>query len=89
MPNGKSGDHPVTDIVIHHRPIFSPTIDGLVVELDGLGLWTGAIAWEWMYTTYWDWKKCLQTGGEVERQRFLDHMFDVLSRERSRLSRSV
>lgn len=33
MPNGKPGDHPYTDIVIHNWEVFGEEIDGLVCEL--------------------------------------------------------
>ena len=33
MPNGKPGDHPFTDIVHHHRPVYSRAADDLVREL--------------------------------------------------------
>jgi len=33
MPNGKSGDHPYTDIVVHGRRVYSPTADALVREI--------------------------------------------------------
>ena len=33
MPNGKSGDHPLTDILHHGAEVFGPAIDGLVREL--------------------------------------------------------
>jgi len=33
MPNGKPGDHPYTDIVIHNWEVFGEEIDGLVREL--------------------------------------------------------
>lgn len=37
MPNGKPGDHPITDILIHHRRMFSATIDSLIEEIVRLG----------------------------------------------------
>lgn len=36
MPNGKVGDHPYTDIVIHRRDVYSSTADALVREIAGL-----------------------------------------------------
>lgn len=33
MSNGKHGDHPLTDILIHKIPVFSPSVDKLVVEI--------------------------------------------------------
>ena len=30
MPNGKPGDHPYTDIVVHRRSVYSPRVDDLV-----------------------------------------------------------
>ena len=37
MPNGKPGDSPYTDVVIHDREVYSPEIDDLIRELDALG----------------------------------------------------
>jgi hypothetical protein len=37
MPNGKLGDHPLTDILIHNRRTFSAEIDALIVDIVGLG----------------------------------------------------
>ena len=36
MPNGKVGDHPYTDIVIHGRDVYSAKADALVREIAGL-----------------------------------------------------
>ena len=36
MPNGKPGDHPLTDIHIHHLPIFSRDVDILIEEISAL-----------------------------------------------------
>jgi len=33
MPNGKPGDHPLTDILVHKRKVFDPSVDRLVREL--------------------------------------------------------
>jgi hypothetical protein len=33
MPNGKIGDHPITDILIHNRSVFSREIDGLIRKI--------------------------------------------------------
>ena len=30
MPNGKPGDHPYTDIVVHARGVYSEAVDDLV-----------------------------------------------------------
>ncbi len=37
MVNGKVGDHPLTDILFHHQPVFPPIVDALVREVHGLG----------------------------------------------------
>jgi hypothetical protein len=37
MPNGKPGDHPITDILVHHRRVYSETADALVREIAALG----------------------------------------------------
>jgi hypothetical protein len=33
MPNGKPGDHPMTDIVVHRRDVYSPAVSSLVREI--------------------------------------------------------
>ena len=37
MPNGKPGDHPITDILAHRRRVYSDRIDGMVREIAALG----------------------------------------------------
>lgn len=36
MPNGKPGDHPYTDIVVHGLRVYSESVDRLVREVDEL-----------------------------------------------------
>jgi hypothetical protein len=33
VPNGKPGDHPLTDIVVHGREVYSPEASRLVREI--------------------------------------------------------
>ena len=35
--NGKPGDHPLTDILIHKRSAFSAEIDSLIVQIIDVG----------------------------------------------------
>ena len=35
--NGKHGDHPLTDILVHNLSVFSPTADALIREIARLG----------------------------------------------------
>lgn len=35
--NGKPGDHPLTDILVHKLSVFSPAIDSLIMEIASLG----------------------------------------------------
>ncbi|GAB3754290.1 hypothetical protein [Microlunatus parietis] len=37
MPNGKPGDHPLTDILVHGFTVFGSELDGLIREIDDLG----------------------------------------------------
>ena len=46
--NGKRGDHPVTDIVIHGLSVFTPEIDAKVRELNELGSFRNTIAGYWL-----------------------------------------
>ena len=36
MANGKPGDHPITDILLHNIIVFSPAIDNLIREISKL-----------------------------------------------------
>ncbi len=36
MPNGKQGDHPFSDIIIHRLEVYSPEIDDLVRRIASL-----------------------------------------------------
>ena len=36
MPNGKPGDHPYTDIIVHGTDLYSQTVAQLVREISGL-----------------------------------------------------
>jgi hypothetical protein len=33
MPNGKQGDHPITDIIHYRLPVFGQAIDDLIREI--------------------------------------------------------
>lgn len=37
MPNGRPGDHPVTDIVHHRLPVFTPEADELIRQIVAMG----------------------------------------------------
>jgi hypothetical protein len=37
MPNGKSLDHPLSDIVVHGMEVYGPEIDTLIREVHALG----------------------------------------------------
>ena len=37
MPNGKPGEHPITDMLVHDMPVFSPRIDALIGDIVALG----------------------------------------------------
>ncbi len=35
--NGKPGDHPYTDVVVHQLDVYGPYFDALIREVDALG----------------------------------------------------
>ena len=37
MPNGKPGDHPLTDIIVHRIPSISPEVDALIWDIHRFG----------------------------------------------------
>jgi len=88
MPNGKPGDHPLTDIVVHNHEVFGSPVDDLVRELDAGGLWASPTASEWLYERYWDFRKTQQQGVESEVRRMLVHLESTLTGEVQRLNDS-
>ena len=36
MPNGKHGDHPLTDILIHDAEVYGPDVDDLIRKIAAL-----------------------------------------------------
>ena len=86
MPNGKSGDHPVTDIVVHGQAAFGGRLDELIAELNAMGLWASPIAWEWLYDRYWTYRDT-QRAGDAETRRVREHLELTLLEEKRRLSR--
>jgi hypothetical protein len=85
MPNGKPGDHPLTDIVVHRQAVFGEPIDALISELDRQELWASPIASEWLYGKYWDYREAQQRADGSEVRRVLDHLETTLREERRRL----
>jgi len=39
MPNGRPGDHPLTDVLIHHHRVFGEEIDDLIHQIADLATW--------------------------------------------------
>jgi hypothetical protein len=39
MPNGRPGDHPLSDVLIHHHRVFGDEIDDLIHEIAQLATW--------------------------------------------------
>lgn len=85
MPNGKAGDHPLTDIVVHRAEVFGDRIDTLIGELDARGLWASPIACAWLYERYWDYRETQQHGGEMDVRRVLEQLESRLLEEVQRL----
>ena len=52
MPNGKPGDHPLTDLFVHELEVYGPEADDLIRKIAGLcgqreldEWWQREIAW--------------------------------------------
>lgn len=65
MPNGKIGDHPVTDLVVHGQHPFPRDIEELVLQLNRLdpAIWN-ALEWapfDWEAGKYMDHARTLLT----------------------------
>ena len=83
MPNGKAGDHPLTDLLEWGHPVFGSPIDDLLIEVDELGgraeLNHGDVA-----EMLWDlWPKWGRTSGDEPRYASLT---DALTAIRNRLA---
>jgi hypothetical protein len=85
VPNGKAGDHPLTDIVVHGMTVFGEPVDGLIRHAHAKGGLRGPIANEWLYERYSDYRNTQQRGGEADVARTLDHIADVLGTEIERM----
>jgi hypothetical protein len=51
--NGKPGDNPYTDIIVHDLTVFSPEVDALVRQVDGLGGFDSLLARHWLFLQQW------------------------------------
>ena len=67
MPNGKPGDHPYTDVVIHGMSVFGPVIGGLIRNLADTGEVDEGVK---TFLYYHDprWQKTTCDYGEIESQ---------------------
>ena len=45
MPNGKPGDHPLTDIIIHGATVYGVKTDGLIRKISMLCSWDELHEW--------------------------------------------
>ena len=36
MPNGRPGDHPLTDLFVHHQTVYGTEADALMLKIDKL-----------------------------------------------------
>ena len=51
MPNGRHGDHPLTDIVWHHVDVYTDEIDGLIRKIYDAD--SDALDWNRFYLLGW------------------------------------
>jgi hypothetical protein len=78
MPNGKPGDHPLTDILIHDRNIYSPLARDLVREIATLAdEKTRRELGELLYTKYNEYNK----PDIVKLEAYLTGLRDNLKRD--------
>jgi hypothetical protein len=60
MPNGKPGDNPLTDLVVHGAHPFPPDIEAMLIEIDSLGRKAGrrALGENWPFSLKeFDWER--------------------------------
>ena len=80
MANGKLGDHPLTDIVIHGAETFTPEIDAMVKEVHGLGGFESELASLYLLGIDSD----LKDADPARRKSRLSWLRAALERERDR-----
>jgi hypothetical protein len=78
MPNGKPGDNPLTDLIVHGAHPFPPDIERLLLRIyelgKGLGRWP--LGQNWPYSPQeFEWEK----GNDLDGAReLLSHMVKML-----------
>jgi hypothetical protein len=86
MANGKPGDHPLNDVLDHHRQVFSPGVDELIVDLDRFGVWDGELVSFLMLAFHDEVERLRQHGGQDSVVTLLHNFEFVLRDERDRYS---
>ena len=69
--------------MIHGLSVFGPVVDDLIRRADEREL-LGPISVEWLWDRGWTWKDVQRSGGESERERFLQSMERTLQAELDR-----
>jgi hypothetical protein len=78
MPNGKPGDNPLTDLVLHGAHPFPRDIERLLLEIHALGRRAGRwpLGENWPFSTReFDWEKGKDLAGARE---VLTHLLSML-----------
>jgi hypothetical protein len=78
MPNGKPGDNPMSDMIVHGAHPFPPDIDDILREIDSLGKRSGRwpLGENWPYSPkefYWERGERLE-----EARQLLSHLLAML-----------
>jgi hypothetical protein len=81
MANGKPGDHPLTDVLVHHLPVFNEEVDRLIVELDGVNGWDGELVSFLMLSVHDDIVRLRQEGRHEAVATLLHNLAWVLRSE--------
>lgn len=78
MPNGKHGDNPLSDMILHGLHPFPPDMEEVLREIDALGMRVGRwpLGENWPYSTAeFDWER----GEKLEEgRRLLSHLLAML-----------
>ena len=82
MPNGKPGDNPLTDLIVHGRHPFPPDVEDLLRRIHDLGRAAGRwpLGENWPFSTReFDWEAGRDLAGA---RRDLRHLLEMLERGR-------
>ena len=85
--NGRPGDHPLTDVLVHGLPAFSPDVDELIRRIDREGGWGSEIAAVYILGEQVRLRKLRDAGDDDGARVLLNNLRFLLESELRRVTR--